>query len=187
MRCFVALQPDDDTREQLDRLAHEQRTRLPAARPMRRENHHLTLAFIGGLDDAMGTQIAARLATETVEPFDWWLCEFGAFEGARVLWAGGATSAALDALAKQTRRFLDQLAVRYDRKRFVPHVTLLRKVPRSATKGLSMPIEPPIRWRVRPPILLQSCTDARGTRYLPVGIPATGGASFGADQQSCNA
>ena len=46
-RCFVALQPDEAALDRLDRLAGEEHARFPSARRVRRENLHLTLAFIG--------------------------------------------------------------------------------------------------------------------------------------------
>jgi len=167
VRCFVALQPDAAALEELDRLAREQNTRFAKARRMRRENLHLTLAFIGALPREIAQRVAARLAAEPAGAFDWELDAIGAFGGARVLWAGG-TSAALHALAERSRRVLDELAVRYDRKPFVAHVTLLRNVPREAARLAAGPIEPPIRWHAGAPVLLQSTTDANGTRYTPL-------------------
>ena len=167
IRCFVALQPDQGALQWLDRLAAEQHARIPAARRTRRENLHLTLAFIGALEADRAREVAARLATEACMPFDWSLDAVGAFGGARVLWAGGA-SPQLDALAARARRLLDELDVRYDRKPFVAHVTLLRNVPRDAASHAAHRLEPPILWHARAPVLLESRTDANGVRYLPV-------------------
>jgi 2'-5' RNA ligase len=131
---------------------------------MRRENLHLTLAFVGSLPCEIARRLAARLAALPAEAFDWMLDEVGAFGGARVLWAGGS-SPPLQALADRSRRLLDELAVPFDRKPFVPHVTLLRKLPRDALRQAGGPIEPPIAWRVGAPVLLVSATGAQGTRY----------------------
>lgn len=167
IRCFVALQPDEAARVHLDDLARTEHGRHPQARRMRRDNLHLTLAFIGTLDAAAAREVAARLAAETIEPFDWRLDEVGAFDGARVLWAGG-THERLEGLAARSRALLDTLGVRFDRKRFVAHVTLLRNLPRAAARTAAHRIEPPIAWRVTLPALLQSTTGAHGTRYTPV-------------------
>jgi len=167
IRCFIALQPDEAARERLDRLAREQHARFPSARPMRRENIHLTLAFIGALDAELAQQVAARLAAEPCAPFDWLLDAAGAFAGARVLWAGGSDPQ-LDTLAEHSRRLLDELGVRYDRKPFVAHVTLLRNVPRESARDAARRIEPPILWRAGGAVLLESQADASGVRYVPV-------------------
>ena len=173
IRCFVALQPDAAARDRLDRLAHAQHSLFPHARRMRRDNLHLTVAFIGALDEAIARHVAQQLARQTVETFDWTLGDIGVFERARVLWVGG-TDRRLDALAVRVRQLLDALDVRYDRKPFVAHVTLLRKLPRGAARSAARHIEPPILWRVAAPVLLQSRTDSDGTRYTPVA--AAGGA-----------
>lgn len=167
IRCFVALQPDEAARERLDVLARAQQARFPAARRMQRDNIHLTLAFIGALDAAIAQRVAARLLAEKFEPFDWVLDAVGAFDRARVLWAGG-TDARLEALAARVRQLLDALDVRYDRKPFVAHVTLLRKLPRVTARAASLAVEPPILWRAAAPVLLQSTTDRNGTRYTAV-------------------
>lgn len=174
IRCFVALQPDEAALQRLDRLAAEQHTRFPAARRMRRENLHLTLAFIGALDAGRAREVAARLAAEPPAPFDWPLETVGAFAGARVLWVGGA-DARLDALAARARALLDGLDVRFDRKPFVAHVTLLRNVPRHAAGDSAQRLEPPILWHAGAPVLLESRTDSNGVRYLPVAAQAGNG------------
>lgn len=167
IRCFIALQPDEAARLRLDELAAEQQRHWPAARRMRAENLHLTLAFIGALEAARARQVAARLAALRFDPFDWTLDTVGSFGRARVLWAGGS-DARLDALASQARRLLDDLDISYDRKPFVAHVTLLRKLPRAAAQEPPRRIAPPIPWRAQPPVLLESRAEAGGTRYVPV-------------------
>ncbi len=171
LRWFVALQPDEAALERLDGLAGEQHSRFPAARRMRRDNLHLTLAFIGALDPVRARQLAARLAAEPPAPFDWSLGVLGAFAGARVLWVGGA-DARLDELAARARALLDTLGVRYDRKPFVAHVTLLRNVPREAGRVVPQRVEPPILWRAAAPVLLESRSEPGGVRYLPVAAGA---------------
>jgi len=167
IRCFVALQPDAAARDRLDALASAQHSRFPNARRIRRDNLHLTLAFIGALDAGIARSVARHLAAQTAEPFDWTLGDLGVFGRARVLWVGGA-DARLDALAARIRALLDALDVHYDRKPFVAHVTLLRKLPRDASREAALKVEPPILWRAAAPVLLQSKTDTEGTHYAPV-------------------
>ncbi len=165
MRCFVALWPDDAVRERLEAAAREWHRRFPAARRMRGANLHLTLAFIGELDEARARQIARALAQAAWRTGTWRVDRIGTFERARVLWAGSDDNPLLAAIAGPVRALLDELQVRYDRKPFAPHVTLLRNLPRSAA-GASAPIEPPLEWIVAPPLLLHSVHEADGTRYV---------------------
>lgn len=164
LRCFVALCPDATARAALDRLARTLQARQAGSRPIAPENLHLTLAFIGALDERRAAQVASALRAMRKPAFGWTLDCCGCFERARVLWAGGSghNERRLDALAQKVRAALDGLAIAYDPKPFRAHVTLLRDVTHAAAVG---PIEP-IVWRVSRPVLMVSGRDARGqTRY----------------------
>lgn len=174
IRCFVALQPDAAAGARLDRLAGEQLARFPRARRIQPANLHLTLAFIGALDEQRARRLARRLQSEPGADFVWSIDTLGAFAGARVMWAGGSDER-LDTLARRVRQILDEQAVAFDRKPFVAHVTLLRNVPRAAADGGPRPIVPAIGWLVGPPVLLQSVRTAAGSRYEPVPAQAGSG------------
>ncbi len=186
MRCFVALWPDEAARARLAAVAREQQRRFPRARPMRPENLHLTLAFVGELDPARAARVAAALAALPFDPFAWTLDAVGAFERARVLWAAGPECAPLAALAQRVRALLDELRVPYDRKPFVAHVTLLRDLAREAARRAAASLAPPIVWQAHRPLLLQSVLREGRPCYEPV-EPAVGdGSDFGADQTLAN-
>lgn len=165
MRCFVALWPDKATRDRLDELALHWQRRFPSARRMRQANLHLTLAFIGELEDDRARQVAWRLAQRSWQSGVWLVDRIGAFERARVLWAGSGDDPQLGSIAAAVRTLLDELQVRYDRKPFAPHATLLRNLPRAAA-GTAQPIEPAIEWLLQPPALLYSTHETDGTRYV---------------------
>jgi len=154
-RCFVGLWPDPDAATRLDAVAAQLQRQLPQARRVPRTNLHLTLAFIGQLEAEPAARVAARLTAVRSEPFAWPIDHVGSFDGARVAWAGGPLVAPLAGLADTVRSLLTAESVTYDRKAFVPHVTLLRKLPRT-TSGLAQPIDPPIAWMGVVPVLLQS-------------------------------
>lgn len=186
MRCFVALWPDDATRERLAAVAREQQRRFPRARAMRADNLHLTLAFIGELDEARAAKVAAALEALSFDSFGWTLDAVGAFERARVLWAAGPDCAPLAALAQRARALLDELRVRYDRKPFVAHVTLLRDLTRDEARRAAALIAPPVAWRADRPQLLQSVQREGRLRYERFVPAITEGADFGADQTLAN-
>jgi 2'-5' RNA ligase len=171
MRCFVALWPDDPTRDRLETLARDWHQRLPDARRMRRENLHLTLAFIGELEAPVARRIAALLSEQSWRPGTWKVDRLGVFDKARVLWAGSDADAQLASVASSVRELLDRLDVRYDRRPFVPHVTLLRNLPRIAF-GTAQAIDPPITWPTHSPALLYSTHAENGTRYVALGPSA---------------
>jgi len=165
MRCFVALRPDDLARDQLDALTADWQQRFPVARRMRRDNLHLTLAFIGEIDAAIAHRIASRLAKQLWQRGTWYVDRIGVFRKARVLWAGSEVEAQLASMSAAVRTLLDEMQVRYDRKPFVPHVTLLRNLTHS-TLGATPVIDPPITWPITSPALLYSTQVEIGTRYV---------------------
>jgi len=156
-RCFVALWPADSTRARLDRLAQHLHALYPAARRMAPGNLHLTLAFLGDISDELAHRCADALAGLAAAGV-WHVTQIGTFPRARVLWAGGAPDPALQGLADDVRRRLDALAVPYDRKRFVAHVSLLRHVD---VDSLREPIEA-IDWPLGTPVLVVSTRGADG-------------------------
>lgn len=169
VRCFVACWPDDGARARLDELARTLLGRYPGARRMHAHNLHLTLAFIGQLATPRARELAAALAEDSIEPFEWRLDRIGRFERARVLWAGGAEEPRLLALAEGARGRLRTLQVRFDEKPFAAHVTLLRDLPAHAAREPGAPSESisgPFGWQVRSARLVLSERDERGaTRY----------------------
>lgn len=133
---------------------------MPAA------NLHLTLAFIGEIPGDTAHRIAEQLRGLQAEAGSWKLDRVGAFRRARVLWAGGAPPPALASLAADVRAMLDRLGVTYDRKPFVPHVTLLRDV--ALRQTVDAPIEPAVAWTVNAAVLLQSTPAGGSVRYEAV-------------------
>lgn len=167
MRCFVGCWPDPATRAQLDRLAAAALQRNPRARRIEPHNLHLTLAFIGELAQARAGELAAALACDAPEPFEWCLDRTGRFERARVLWAGGPDSPALARLAQRVRSRLQALHIAFDEKPFAAHVTLLRDLP-ARTGGTDAQPAPaaPILWRIDTAcVLVSERDDAARTRY----------------------
>src|SRR5205809_7888862 len=65
-RIFTALEIPDDVRQALDLL----RGGLPGARWIDPENYHLTLRFIGDIDDALAREIAGVLGRVHRHAFD---------------------------------------------------------------------------------------------------------------------
>lgn len=186
MRCFVALWPDDAARERLTAVAREQQRRFPRARAMCAENLHLTLAFIGELDEARAAVVAAALDALPFEDFTWTLDAVGAFDRARVLWAAGADCEPLSRLAQRVRSVLDELHVPYDRKPFVAHVTLLRGLTRGDARHAAAAIVPPVSWRADRPRLVCSVHREGRLRYETYVPAVTEGSHFGPDQTLAN-
>lgn len=86
------------------------------------ENLHLTLAFLGEVPDA--GPVLEALSPVSFTAFE--LCLEGMGRFGDLWWAGIRESAPLAALARRVRHALAESGVPFDRKRFSPHITLLR-------------------------------------------------------------
>ena len=88
-----------------------------------RENLHLTLAFVGEYNDP--EQVLEVMGGITFEPFELRLDGMGCFGD--LWWVGLKPSAELQGYVRRLRHALAEAGIPFDRKRFSPHITLLRK------------------------------------------------------------
>jgi len=161
VRLFFALWPDDGVRAQLAHWARE----LHAAcggRLTRPENLHVTLAFLGSVEDAgvaeverAASEVAPRAATLVLDRPGYW-------KHNRIAWAGASVvPPETRAMVAELRGALARSQIGFDLKGFVSHVTLLR----DAREPKAMPALEPIRWKVDGFALVRSLTLPRGSRY----------------------
>jgi 2'-5' RNA ligase len=125
------------------------------------ENLHLTLAFIGEYPSAEAVMDA--LSGVVFTPFDLRLDGIGRFGD--LWWAGLRESAALTAVVRRVRRALAEHAIPFDRKRFTPHITLLRKATRDAAEIPIAPAAMPVRTHS----LMSSRRGRNGMIYTELG------------------
>ena len=94
---------------------------------MRRENIHLTLAFLGDTEAALLPGLQSLAAQVSVEPFRLPLDRIGYWKHNRIIWCGASEDPpALTALVAELRARLTAAGIRYDTKPFVSHVTMVR-------------------------------------------------------------
>lgn len=138
MRLFIAIQLNDEMKDALTRLQKQLQRQGVRGNFTRRENLHLTLAFIGEYPDPY--DVKDIMETIDFEPFDISLDGMGSFGS---LWWMGLNSGGngeenasgegrdagdeLKILAKHLRHALADAGIPYDRKKFSPHITLVRK------------------------------------------------------------
>ena len=120
---FIAIQLNDDMKDVLQAMQDYMRSRGVKGNYTKRENLHLTLAFIGEFDDP-GVVLEA-IGRAKLRPFEIALSGTGSFRS--LWWAGIDGGMALQSFARRLRRELDAAGIPYDRKKFSPHITLIRK------------------------------------------------------------
>jgi len=124
MRLFVALALPDTIRWQLRLLSGG----LPGVRWVEPESFHLTLRFIGEVDEGMASDIDAVLARIRAPRFEVTLAGAGSFGGERprLVWIGIEDNKPLFELQERVEAALRRAGVPPNTRRYSPHVTLAR-------------------------------------------------------------
>lgn len=125
IRLFAGLSLPESLRRRLALLAGG----LPGARWTPPENLHLTLRFIGEVDETLADDIDAALSGVRSPAFSLELGGLGTFGGGRKphhLWLGAAHAAGLFALQEKIESALVRAGCPAEGRRFAPHVSLAR-------------------------------------------------------------
>ena len=127
-------------RAELARVIGDLTGDIPSARWVPVQNIHLTLSFLGRVDESRIPEVSGALASSVSDYVDFTvrLDELGAFPSqrrARVLWAGLADpTRGLSAIAESVVSALESIGFPREARAFTPHVTMARlKVPRPVT------------------------------------------------------
>lgn len=123
MRLFIAINLNDEMKESLIGVQHSMRAYGMRGNMTVPENMHLTLAFIGDYDDP--DYVKSVINSIEIKPFDIKLSGIGAFRD--LWWVGLENSAPLQAVARRLRRALAEADIPFDRKKFSPHITIIRR------------------------------------------------------------
>lgn len=136
IRCFIAVELDSGIGRALHRVQDRFRRKLgnetSGIRWVQPERIHLTLKFLGDVDDTIIMKVCAVVdaAVKGVEPFDIEIADVGCFPpdgAARVLWVGvTAGSELLCSLQKKLDDELAELGFAPERRKFSAHLTLAR-------------------------------------------------------------
>lgn len=169
MRLFVALDIPEHAAQYLADVQQRLRREAVADRWQSLHNLHLTLHFLGEVDEAQLPAICEDLdiVSAIMKPFTLRAGEFGAFPHAlnpRVLWLGlrGHTRALQQLHLLLGKRFELRAGLSYDKRKYRPHITLARGV-RAPEAGLPLAewnqrflAQEPPHWQARQVHLYQS-------------------------------
>jgi len=156
-RHFFAIWPEAGAARELARVG-EALAGLAGGKPMPLEKIHITLAYLGSIDEEkLGTAAAAasrmkgspiRLSIDTV----------GSFQRAKVGWAAPSqANPALTRLQSDLAAALSDRGFELEERDFNPHATLVRKVVRPIPRAPTAPVE----WRSNAFTLVESTGDGR--------------------------
>ena len=165
MRLFIAIQFSPEILDALVGVQSELKSFDVRGRYSPPENLHLTLAFIGeyGNPDA----VMDALNSVPFEPFPLHLDRLGNFGD--LYWAGIADNPQLTAFVKRLRRALSDRNIPFDRKRFSPHITLVRKAEYYGETPLPPVHAPEGEMEVTDVVLMRSDRGKQGMIYTEIG------------------
>jgi len=123
-RLFTALEVPRHVALSLSLL----RGGIPGARWIDVENYHITLRFIGDVDNRTADEIVDRLDRIDRPEFQAQLTGIGSFGSKKPhsIWAGVSMSPDMLALQAEIERICQRIALPPDPRKFMPHVTLAR-------------------------------------------------------------
>lgn len=181
MRLFIALDLPDDVRAELAAAQGRLRRGGHAVRWASAEGLHLTLQFLGEVEEGRVEGLLAVLAGLPASSFALRLGGLGAFPSAerpRVIWVG--LDGYLDALGELQRAVTAAtlpLGFPAEERPYAPHLTLGRArqdVGAAQTRALAEALRAaappaPLSWRAGRPLLFHSVSTPNGVVYTVVG------------------
>ena len=123
-RLFTGLEIPEDVADDLELM----RGGVWNARWIDADSYHITLRFIGDIDEGLAREISYELEGVEAKPFQLRLSGTGVFGGNKphTLFAGVEESADLRRLQAIHERICQVLGLPPDSRKFAPHVTLAR-------------------------------------------------------------
>lgn len=124
LRLFVGIDLPPEHKLRLSTLC----VGVPEARWVDPGNFHVTLRFIGEVDEGLASDIDAALLRLSSPRFRLTLAGVGQF-GTRMLWVGVEKSDSLLQLQSKVESALQRIGIAPDTRRYTPHVSLARLRP----------------------------------------------------------
>ena len=146
LRTFIAIPLPEAIRAKVEKLLSDLRKTDAAVRWVPACNLHLTLKFLGDVEEARLEDlfVAIRKATEGIEPFGITLKGLGAFPNIRqprMLWIGMDVPEAMQRLYENIGEELSRLHFPKETRRFSPHLTIGRVKAERGTERLMSVVE----------------------------------------------
>ena len=135
MRLFIAIQLSEEIRKTLVAFMHELKKQGVEGNYVPAQNLHMTLAFIGEYEDP--ARVKEILEKVPFSEFRLTLSDTGHF--GNILWAGVKGNQKLKTYVRDLRAALAAEGIPCEKDKFVPHITLIRKVSAKKPYQFHMP------------------------------------------------
>jgi len=132
IRSFIAIEISESVRKKIADLQEELKKHKERISWTKPDNIHLTLKFLGDIEESKTKSIGESLtiATKELQPFNFFVKELGVFPNfrrPRVLWVGiNNPGNELNNIHSKIEQQLNQLGFQKEKKRFNPHLTIGR-------------------------------------------------------------
>lgn len=165
MRLFIAIQFEENILDALTDFQVDLKNRGVTGNYTRRENLHITLAFIGEYGNP--EDVLEAMERADFRPIEISLDGVGNF--GKLFWTGLADNPQLAGYVKRLRRSLSERGIPFDRKRFSPHITLIRKYSYGGGKEIPVPDPPKGSMTAVRVSLMRSDRGKNGMIYTEIG------------------
>ena len=186
MRLFFAIELGDELLDLLDESVAPIRAEAPELAWVAREKQHLTLKFLGDVDEAAVPKLAsaADRAAARHDRLEMFVREVGAFPNfrrARVVWIGVEQEPRLELLHHDLEQLCEQEGFEVEGRPFRPHITLARvrtALPVDRMRALAR-VARSVRMRAMVPVeritLFESTLAPTGAHYSRIHAAPLGG------------
>jgi RNA 2',3'-cyclic 3'-phosphodiesterase len=165
-RLFFALWPSSELQRSLRNIAL-QRLGECGGRPMRSNTLHMTLLFLGAVKRLQIVELMHAAEKVVFSPFAFRLQQFACWPRNHIGYTAPMNEVEqLVWLVRILRQEVEEAGFGFDRKDFVPHVTLLRDIVHPVAPCLISPIE----WQVSEFSLVESTLTEQGVHYQTLAI-----------------
>jgi len=178
-RLFLAIDFPKETKEELESLIGRLSLKYPQVRWEKRERIHLTLKFLGGVEEERIREIleGIKKVTAGIKPF--WLQpeKLGYFlRQSLIVWLGVKVQKGLTQIADNLENEMAKLGFSKEKRAFSPHITIGRakrvaprkKWQRIAQEIKNFPTPSFSKFKVKEIILMKSQLTPKGSIYSVV-------------------
>lgn len=172
MRLFIAALLPREIQSGIDEYIKTIRPRCEGVKWERREKLHITLKFLGNVEDTKVNQISSILSgiVDDKTSFSMEIQRFGGFpvlSSPRIIFVGLTDNPSLSEIHETINNELEPLGFEKERRKFIPHVTIGRVKSKMRVKGT---IPPPVRVRfeINEIALMRSVPGRGGSVYTPL-------------------
>jgi RNA 2',3'-cyclic 3'-phosphodiesterase len=160
VRLFFALWPDQQVRTEIQSFASQ--LSLGTARLVASRNTHITLAFLGNVDEETTTAINRGANSVCMKSFSLTLDRLGWWKKPKIAWLAPTDyPPELPQLASELARLAKGCGVNLDERPYRPHLTLVRKL----AQPLADCHVQPIFWNIKEFCLVESNSTEEGVKY----------------------